>query len=52
MVKFTQWIESMIDDVNREDSLTLGYFSHLLQQHFYLILLFGLPFLFYVFLMA
>lgn len=48
MVKLTQIIELIIEDLNNEDSFTLTLFSTILQKLFTLILLWGMPFLFYI----
>jgi hypothetical protein len=52
MVKLTQIIKLIIDDVNKEDSFTLTLFSTILQSHFTLIILWGMPFLLYILLFA
>ncbi len=52
MVKLTQIIELILDDVNNEDSFTVTLFSNILQNHFTLIILWGLPFLLYILLFA
>jgi hypothetical protein len=51
-VKFKQKIEWIIEDVNDEKGFTLTFVSQLLQNHFRMIILAGIPFLFYIFLLA
>ena len=48
MVKLTKIIELIIEDVNHEDSFTLSLFSNILQNHFTLVILWGMPFLIYI----
>lgn len=52
MVKLTKIIELIIEDVNHEDSFTLSLFSNILQKHFTLVILWGMPFLIYILLFA
>jgi len=48
MVKIAQMIEFIKEDVNNEESVTLTFFNKALQTGFWLIMLLGIPFLFYV----
>ncbi|WP_191090748.1 hypothetical protein [Niallia endozanthoxylica] len=48
MVKITQMIEFIKEDVNNEESITLTFFNKALQTGFRIIMLLGIPFLFYV----
>nr|WP_295973040.1 hypothetical protein [uncultured Bacillus sp.] len=47
-MKFTQMLEGIKEDVNKEESITLSLFSTLLHIYFALIIFGGLPFLFYI----
>lgn len=51
-MKFKQKIEWIIEDVNDEKGFTLTFVSQLLQNHFRMIILAGIPFLFYILLQA
>ncbi|WP_377802127.1 hypothetical protein [Bacillus benzoevorans] len=51
-MKLKQMIEWFIEDVNDEKGFTLTFVSQLLQNHFRMIIIAGIPFLFYILFLA
>jgi|tagenome__1003787_1003787.scaffolds.fasta_scaffold12849467_1 hypothetical protein len=52
MTKITQMIETIREDVNEENSVTLNLFNNILQMSFRLLIFLGVPFLIYVWMLA